>query len=78
LTQFESQLAQTGAAALPPLLSIEEVAYIFDTTTKWVREHSRPVIPSSKISTKGVEVKSHVGVKTSSPAIGHRDEAAQT
>jgi integrase len=61
LTQLENQLAQTGAAALPPLLSIEQVADIFDTTIEWVNSHSRPVSPSSKIPTKGIEVNGQIG-----------------
>ena len=61
MTQFENQLAQTRVAAFPPLLSIEQVADIFDTTTEWVTSHSRPANPSSKIPTKGIEVNGQIG-----------------
>jgi hypothetical protein len=61
LTPFENQLAQASVAAIPPLLSIEQVADIFDTTTEWVTSHSRPVNPSSKIPTKGIEVNGQIG-----------------
>jgi integrase len=61
LTHFENQLAETPVLAFPPPVSIEEVAYIFDATTDWVLSHSRPVSPSSKIPTKGIEVNGQIG-----------------
>jgi integrase len=61
LTQLENQLAETSVAAFPPLLSIEQVADIFGTTTDWVTAHSRPVNPSSKIPTKDIEVNGQIG-----------------
>ena len=61
LTQSENQLPNPVGSAIPPPFSIEEVAYMFDATTDWVRAHSRPVNPSSKISTKGIEVNGQIG-----------------
>jgi integrase len=61
LTQPEDQRAETPSLALPPPLSIEDVAYIFDATPEWVRAHSRPICSSSKIPTKGIEVNGQIG-----------------
>ncbi|MGA8089150.1 MAG: tyrosine-type recombinase/integrase [Terracidiphilus sp.] len=61
MTQLVNQLAATGVAAFPPLLSIEQVADIFGTTIEWVNSHSRPVNPSIKIPTKGIEVNGQIG-----------------
>lgn len=61
MTHTETQVAETPVLASPPPWSIEQVEYIFDATTDWVREHSRPTCPSSKIPTKGIEVNGQIG-----------------
>ena len=59
--QPQSQITSTAVPAIPSTYSIEQLSYIFDTTTDWVRSHSRPVTPASTISTKGIEVDGQIG-----------------
>src|ERR1035437_5016585 len=59
--QPQSQITSTAVPAIPSTYSIEQLCYIFDTTTDWVRSHSRPVTPACTISTKGIEVDGQIG-----------------
>src|ERR1019366_2284400 len=59
--QPQSQITSTAVPAIPSTYSIEQLCYIFDTTTDWVRSHSRPVTPACTISTKGIEVNGQIG-----------------